>query len=188
MSSVKLNKMMRDEIKERLVTPKFRSRRNKNALEQYRLAHECWKAALGEDLNRVKRAPKYWFEHDTSIRVSFAGMYEVLRFGPRKATEGKLEERPFPAFIRDGASLRVKAGSTLENQYRAWRKEKEDIEEEERKLRREIQAVLDSCTTAKKLCETWPEITETVESVCKAQVKQLPAVNVSHLNQQLELA
>lgn len=62
-----------------------------------------------------------------------------------------------------------------------------DIDGREKTLRAQVQAVVGSCTTVKKLLQVWPESKELIPAELEESRPQLPAVQTADLNQMIGL-
>lgn len=186
MASTRLNQHHRRMIRNRLMGGRFKEEREALNVQEAALALEAHRDALGDEYEAILAAPRHWFKTDDDVCVRIAGTVDRLKFP--KDNRGNRTRLPYPASNCGGVNVQYDANHSLTERYREIERRRAEIDEEERRLKAEIGAILNSATTAKALCDKWPEIRMVVEEVVNEYTPNLPAVQVGELNKKLGLS
>lgn len=187
-SNIRLTSRLRFKIRAALMLKRFDARRKALATEKSALAFAAYEAAFDAATRRkMNRLPAGWLPEISTIAAKF-GYTEFYQALPDKKTV----RVPSDKTGRYGSApvlIAVGQEHPLYQRHAKMQAEDRAIEQEANDLTREIDAVLLSVSTASKLMTVWPEITATVEEICKHYVPSanLPAPRVDMLNKVLGL-
>lgn len=149
--SNKLTNALREECEKRALAHALDAR--KTALREKRMAfaNDVLDDILGPALLRwIATAPEGALPKIGAFYCIVGGDYVKLVLGGQRTVTDLLR--------RGNALATYSYDHPLSVRYRELDNEKRVLGAEEEKLRAEMRAVLDSCTTKKKLRETWPEL------------------------------
>jgi len=186
--SVRLNASLKTAIKRAVLegVTRFKETTEQLNAEEHKLAMDIYVYAQGDDLRKIKRAPKDWFHHRKSVSVSFNGTearwcdYTRLAFAPDTTQR-------FTISNDSGAFAKFDASHEFSTRYFRLKTAREENEEAERKLELQVSSTLSSCTTTGKLIQAWPEIEDIVNTVVaeKKPMCSLPVLPIKELNKAL---
>lgn len=186
MKAVRLNTNYRQAIRAHLIGDRFEKERQELQERLHDLAINVYNDVFDEaTVRRMQRLPEGWLPTVRNVAVEFGGDYNRLSF-PDKVYKRMPASR---VEYGDCICLRKYPGShEFSQEHTDIRNRRQAIKEEERQLIAEIDGVLYSVHTDKKLIEVWPEIKTVVEAACSPQGGvQLPAPRINHLNNVLGL-
>jgi hypothetical protein len=183
--TIKLSDYKRGKIRAAILDGRFKKADESHLADMQQLGRKVYYQAFSvSDRRKMRSLPDGWLP-------------KVKEFGARLGTDDVFFEYaedgavpvPFEKYDRYGAPviLALPPEDALSQIWKGIQSRKRARDEEENNLTREINAVLYSATTAKKLVETWPEIASIVEGVCETPTINLPAPRVDALNQMLGL-
>lgn len=171
---------MRINIRRELLKNRFGSEHKQIKENLGQLALEVYHQTLGDSARSLAELPRDWFCHIREIRVKVGSSWETLHF-PHGV------ELPVPYQKRDGCFADISVRDPLGMRFREIESRKSVLKATEEQMCAEINAVLHSVTTVKRLLEEWPEIEPVVVKHCKVVATRLPAIRIDKLNESLRL-
>ncbi len=174
MSATRLTKSLRDEIHNALMERAYVERKEEIARMEHDLGMAVYNDKYPSDTQALMRKlPDSFFEQRSSIYVAFNSDYCKLSI-QESVPVGELHAHSWHAL--DNYS----EDHELTDSFKIFRKAKEEYEKDRNRLAAESSAILQSCSTVKKLIETWPDIIPVLEklNIQAHQCKEvhLPAV------------
>lgn len=112
-----------------------------------------------------------------SMSDSFYGQ----SFGGRRQYLHLPQEKPFFAERLDPKYEYLDVDHPLTLEFNAISNADDDLKAEDKKLRSEVRAILNSVTTVKRLLDVWPEVKDLLPNLEKPEV-YLPAVQIDKIN------
>lgn len=117
-----------------------------------------------------------WFYMWGFLDVNFGGMRERLEFTDN-VNRPELREMPTYQADHEFSKRYIK----LQNKHEDLLKQKDD-------LRAEITAILNSCTTIKKIQQIWPESINFMTDIKTKPSNTLPTIDIADLNKKLDIS
>jgi len=188
MSTIKLNKTIREAILEDIIGDKFASAHLALMPHRAELARKCYERIfLTSSRKKMEALPKGWLPTKNHVQVSIgSGSYDYheLKFsGWSDGTSSSKSKLPKPdnvgfvsTYSKGSLVIVLKAKDALACTIVKLHDQETALVNEEKRLRLETMAVLESVTTANRLIEIWP-----------AYKSGVPAKLLSSLNKALDL-
>lgn len=173
MAATRLTKSLRDEIHNALMERAYVDRKDEVA----RMEHDLGMAVYNDKYSPavqtlMKQFPDDFFEQHRAIYVAFNDDYYHLSL-----------QQSVPAgnqHTRWRAMDNYPEEHELTDAFKKFRKAKEEYENDRDRLSAESVAILQGCSTVKKLLETWPEIKPVLEKLgiqsVQSEEVRLPAI------------
>lgn len=117
-----------------------------------------------------------WFYMWDFLDVDFGGMRERLEFTDN-VNRPELRKKPTYQADHEFSKRYIK----LQNKHEDLLKQKDD-------LRAEITAILNSCTTIKKIQQIWPESINFMTDIKTKTSNTLPTIDITDLNKKLDIS
>lgn len=134
-----------------------------------------------QELQLLNSIPKEWLITDNDLRVQFgssSSRYAYIYFK---------ESRPVPYYLVHKCAKVYADDHPLSLEYDALAEAHKKAEEALADAKRKTRTVVNSCTTANKLKETWPEIAQYVDANLLRPTSNVPAPILNELNTTLKL-
>lgn len=193
--SVKLTKQIRDHIQVALIKHRFQKEieifQNKSA----KLADKIY-----NDVHNKKEqllmttVPSSWLRKSANIQVQFGRDYVNLNFNgrnsgfPEISKYSSLIDTIYRVVPVSGCQKVYETTDKISEQYLTLQNFAKDLEDEIKKVGKEISATLNSLSTLSALIKAWPEVEPFVPAYAiKPTSINLPALPVEDLNSQLGL-
>jgi hypothetical protein len=175
MSATRLTKSLREEIHNALMERAYVERKEEIARIEHNLGMRVYNDLYPLQVQeQMKMLPSDFFHQATTIQIAFGGYYYHISLLEAISLAYK-NYRPY-----GGAVANYPAGHELTEAYIELKKLKDEYEHDRQRLYSESSAILESCSTFKKLIETWPAIEPVLQklNIHATQSKEihLPAV------------
>ena len=195
---MKLTKSMREKTIRKLINHAFEDRVMDWIGESKEFAEQVYRDVYDKNLKLMQELPAGWLPLRKSIKVQFAETFTWIYFGggldsglgiPTELSRARgkleLESKIIPyAHIHDAAKV-FSATDQLSKRFQVLVDQRDDLIKEIRKAEDDAWAVLNSCSTMKKLLDAWPEIEPFVlEASAKSNLPDIPR---STLNSEFKL-
>lgn len=175
-----LTKSLRERMCRRVLNNAFSEKIDELKRVQVQLADKIYNDIYGAHLKTMNSLPKGYFKSQGYLYISIAGQEHYLSFSESKIVAHNHDKR-------DKAKLYVGDEPVAIE----WLKAVGDLENLQKKrseMEYEVEALLASVTTFKKLWQVWPECKSLLEDFeSKPTVALLPSIQVKKLNAALGL-
>ena len=163
---MRLTNQLKREILSAIMAKSFNNRRKQLKAERTELADRIWEDKYGRYRDAIALIPKDLLKSRKDFRVHVQGMdMELLVMS---------EERVLPP--PDWSSpplIEISPKSSAAKTLQKIVQREDELKEEERALRTEIQGILNSVTTIKRLHEVWPESAEHTKDLITSESKAM---------------
>ena len=153
MASTKLTNLMRDGIHQALMKRAYVERKEDLQERERVLAAALYEHVYeAETQAKMAALPDSFFCQSGVVGAEFNGKFGRLSMRDYKPISYLHSRSHTPCLAQFDGDHRLTHG------YQQWKKESDQLDEDIRKLEAEARAILNSCTTVKRLCEIWPEV------------------------------
>jgi hypothetical protein len=175
MAATRLTKELRKEIHNALMERAYTERKEEIVRMEHNLGMRVYNDLYPPQVQeQMKMLPNDFFNQATAMKVAFDSNYHHISL-PEEIALAYKDYRPY-----GGTVANYPAGHELTDAYIKFKKLEDEYKHDRMRLYSESNAILESCTTVKKLIETWPEIEPILQklNIHTAQSKEvhLPAV------------
>lgn len=198
----RLNKTIREQIVDNAIDKAGVNTRNADLIRRRaELADACRLIAIGgvekehEILKEFKKLEKSYktssdfikvpepkLVEDYEIQVSFGGMVTRLHYSGRIDGQKDTYKSPAPYCGGLKPNVLLPVDHNLTDEFTSIESEQKVVNDLRETVRVNVQAVVASVNTVKKLIEVWPEGAELIPADCDKPVVNLPSVDVQQLN------
>jgi hypothetical protein len=201
MASVKLTNDMRDSIIRGIIEDKYRDRMDELTQRFAEFSNRMYaKCFSNTTIKKINDLPKGWLPEENDFLVEIAGQVIQLTFDGYFARQRTAlnqsnsidwDQRPtkrFPTNKTRGVIKTFDGGSSVHAEYQQIEYDLEKLNEEVATLKNELRGVLYSCSTSKRLLDTWPEIEPYLKDLhLPIPVSSVPVQTIETLNEKLGL-
>ena len=180
MNSVRLNLQVRAKILQRLLAHAFGERDKKLNADKEALGHDVYNDLYPTDLRKKMSAlPDGFLPESRSQSVAFAGQVTVVVWHElRRIADSRSSYHPTKAYDSD---------HVFTKRFFGLERESSRLKEERAKAESAARAVLNSCSTLKKLLEIWPEAAPFASDFTAPPAVRALTLSIKDLNVQLRL-
>lgn len=191
MASVRLNELLRSDIRRRALQGAFTGEQATLVAKQAAFALKLYRAFVPEDVEQAaNKAPQDFVQRSDEIRATVTNQKsdDFRRHLYARFTLEK--ERPIPARMAYNHDFGTVDNLSLFNELEALNEEYRVISTKLEDLRHKVRNVINSVTTVQRLREVWPEVEQFLprEAFEAAPTKGVPALLVKDLTEQLAAA
>jgi len=170
---MRLTVRLKDQILSGVIKDTFKKREENLKQEMRALGDVVLNKVVGKHEDAIKNAPDGFYPVAGHIRV---------RFGESRFTVGQIPlstERRIPYSM---LNLRTQVDDKgIIKRYETLQKKEARLKKDKDDLKRQVRAMLESCTTLKKLKDLWPEV-ESYLPAASQPTANLPAIVAEDLN------
>lgn len=180
MATVRLNKMIKDVVKTRLIKKVFEDGQEKLKKAKARFGNKLYNDVYSlKERKAMEAMPEGFLKTSTSLKVQFQDVFTHVHF----------DRRPIAAKHDYSCCKVYDAKDPLCLEWVELKRTEDQLEKEKRKAEVDIGVVLDQVTTLKRLLKIWPEVEPWVKDFAEPPVDRtnLPALPISELNKTLGL-
>lgn len=178
----RLTKQLREKMLETVLDHAFTSKQQAANRAKVAAGEKIYTDIYGTHLIAMESLPKGFLPRTSSIYIAISGQKHKVEF-----SESRLIGRGHSEHYNSGAKLYV-GDEPVAQEFMKAVEAVSDIKSQREQMRREVNAVLESVQTFKKLWEVWPECKSLLEKFeQKPTIAILPAVQVNKLNAALGL-
>lgn len=178
--TVRLNKFIRDQILDLMLTHAFGAREKELDKEKYALGNAIYEDVYPEETRKLMESlPGGFLASVGSLKIQFDGRnFTHVHFG---------EKRRVAYHHQYNAAKAYDGKHPLSKRLTAYQKAKDQLSSERANAKVDARAVLDSVTTVKKLMEVWPECAEFARPFAAESPSRAVALPIKELNKALGL-
>lgn len=177
----RLTKTLREQMRRCVLDNAFKAKEEALGKQKVEISDKIYNDIYGEHLATMNKLPKGYLQRKGYLYIAIAGQEHCLYFSESKLT----------AYNHDRwDKAKLYAGDEpLAKEFLAVVDALEKLNTQRAAMRREIDALLNSVHTFKKLWEVWPESKSLLEKFeDKPAVAMLPAIQIDKLNVALGLS
>ncbi len=177
----RLTKQLREKMLSTVLDHAFLDKQKKAKADLITIGEKIYSDVYGPHIDAMKSLPKGWLQKSSTVSIAIAGQSHSVELGESKLIGYDQYGKWNKAKLYVGDEL-------IAVEYLGLLEKSKDLTEERRQMQREVNAVLESVHTFKKLWEVWPECKSLLEKFeAKPTIAILPAVQVDRLNSALGL-